>query len=99
MYMFYFDACTYSATHPSKSYTDWLLAVTHPRSQHSAIQGNGISEYGAQPWLPRREVDHAIQVKNFLSTTKYHNKQLEPAKENPDACDCVWIDGRSQLKT
>ena len=38
MYMFYFDAwlvCTYSATHPSKSYTDWLLAVTHPRSQHS----------------------------------------------------------------
>ena len=89
---------TYSATHPSKSYTDVTGRDTPPFTA-LAIQGNVISEYGAQPWLLRREVDHAIRVKNFLSTTKYHNKQLEPAKENPDACDCVWIDGRSQLKT
>ena len=38
-------------------------------------------------------------TQNMLFTTKYHNKQLETAKQNPDACDCVWIDGRSQLKT
>ena len=34
MYMYCFQACTYPETHPSKSYTDWLLAATHPCSQH-----------------------------------------------------------------
>ena len=39
-------------------------------------------------------------TQNLLFTTKYHNKQLEiTTKQNPDACDCVWIDGWLQSKT
>ena len=73
--------------------------MTYPRSQHSQYKAMVSVSMEPNHLLPRREIDHAIRVKNLLSTTKYHNKQLEPAKQNPDACDCVWIDGRSQLKT
>ena len=96
--MYYFQACTYPSTHPLKSYTDWLVAVTHPRSQHS--QYKALVSVSMAP-------NHGCQGKRSivqydsktLFTTKYHSKQLEPAKQNPDAYDCVWIDGQSQLKT
>ena len=41
-----------------------------------------VSVNMAQLLLSRWDVDQAIRLKNFLFTTKYHNKQLETAKQN-----------------
>ena len=32
-------------------------------------------------------------TQNLLFTTKYHNKQLETAKQNPNTCDCAIVYG------
>ena len=70
------------------SHSDWLLE-TSPLVHNIT---HGISKYGAVIALKvRRRSGNTTQ--NFLFTAKYYDKQLETAKQNPDACDCVWIDG------
>ena len=69
-------------TPPEISHSDWLLEtsplVHNITCNSDCCQGESRSGNTTQ---------------NLLFTTKYHNKQLEIAKQNPDACDCVWIDG------
>ena len=78
-------------TPPEISHSDWLLE-TSPLV-HNITCKSPHGKYGAIVIALKVRVDQAIPSQNLLFTTKYHNKQLEIAKQNPDACDCVWIDG------
>ena len=72
--------------------SDWLLA-THPVHRCREAHGHVYQVIMTAVW--RNDVKaHTMPIKTCFSQQNIIKKQLEVAKQNPDACDCVWIDGR-----